>query len=155
MLGHRSLASVNGFWILTAENEATRQSVRFCGVLSIRILFRFINSTEIQGSVLLHCKSIHYVGGLQFRCVLRMVRVEYNSLQYHRTRLTDFCVFTIHAPHIFAKLMKFNNIRIDKTPQNRTLWGVASFSAVKIQKPFTEARDRWPNIKVSEKIHTK
>ena len=42
MLGHRSLASVNGFWILTAENDATRQSVRFCGVLSIRILFNFI-----------------------------------------------------------------------------------------------------------------
>ena len=92
MLGHRSLASVNGFWILTAENEATRHSVRFCGVLSIRILFRFINSTEIQGSVLLHCKSMHDVGGLQFKCVLRAVRVEYNSLQYHRTRRTFLCV---------------------------------------------------------------
>ncbi len=152
MLGHRSLASVNGFWILTAENEATRHSVRFCGVLSIRILFRFINSTEIQGSVLLHCKSIHYVGGLQFRCVLRVVRVEYIGYPGY---FVLFCVFTIHAPHIFAKIMKLNNILIDKTPQNRTLWRVASFSAVKIQKPFTEARDRWPNIKVSEKIHTK
>ena len=46
MLGHRSLASVNGFWILTAENEATPRSVRFCYVLSIRILFHFIICTK-------------------------------------------------------------------------------------------------------------
>ena len=38
MLGHRSLASVNGFWILTAENEATGQGVHFWCILAIETL---------------------------------------------------------------------------------------------------------------------
>ena len=42
-----TLASVNIFWVWTAENEATRQGVRFCYVLSFRILLHFKMFTEM------------------------------------------------------------------------------------------------------------
>ena len=41
-----SLASLDGFECPTVKNEATSQGVRFCYVLSIRILFHFKNIRE-------------------------------------------------------------------------------------------------------------
>ena len=59
----------------------------------------------------------------------------------------DWC-----SSHLSRIFLKWNNIRIDKTQQNRTPWLVASFSAVQIPKIFTEARVMSTNVKSLEKI---
>ena len=70
-----TLASVNTFWIWTTENEATRQGVRFCYVLSFRILLHFKN---VHGNAEGRAKNVW-------------------SISYF------LCLFTIGAPHIFRE----------------------------------------------------
>ena len=71
--------------------------------------------------------------------------------------VTHFVLFmSVHdwcSSHLSRIFLKWNNIRIDKTQQNRTPWLVASFSAVQIQKIFTEARVMSTNVKSLEKIY--